>query len=126
MTERDVEGERGSFDRKEDAIAWARAVVANFNATLRPGESARTIVSVFEGSTLAEPKTEHTWMKTNLTTLERNGRVFDTARCSVCGITSKRFGLGSHTRDADFKAHGFATCAGAQRLLAKRAERAQR
>lgn len=42
-----VEGERGSFPvGHSDPEAWCRAVVENFNATLRPHESRRDIIGI--------------------------------------------------------------------------------
>lgn len=95
-----------------------RQLVQYFNDTLRPHESPRTFLSatIGEGNALLA----HDWYKTNLTTIVERGRVYDTAECSRCGITAKRFGLGDPLRDSQYRAKAFASCDTAQALLAKR------
>jgi hypothetical protein len=125
FTEHYLEGERGSFTTKtDDAETWYRGLLDYWNSTLRPGDKRRTFVScVFESADVVA-KVAHDWQKTNLTTIARQGRYYDTARCSQCGITGKRFGVSDVTRDPAFKANGYATCNGAsvllERLRAKR------
>lgn len=124
-----VEGERGSFPvGHPDPEEWIKGCVTRWNATLRPGERERVFVSATITEIIdAQAKIEHRWGKTNLVTID-NGRqrLHDTARCSVCGITGKRFGLGDVTRDPRYKAAGYETCNGAIKLLAKRAPMKER
>ena len=76
-----------------DPEKWAKAIVARFNCTLRPGEKRRELVEV-EILDVVSFK-EHTWKKQNLTTvLDAYGGSHDVMKCKVCGITGKRYGLG--------------------------------
>lgn len=121
-----IEGERGSFPiGHPDPEQWCRTCVARFNDTLRPGESARDIVAVIvtDGVREQDVAVAHVWRKTNLVTIIAGSRMYDTARCEVCGITGKRFGLSDITRDPAFKAAGYTTCNGAAALLARRGKR---
>jgi hypothetical protein len=68
----------------------AQSIVDFFNRTLRPGERPRKLVSVTE----TELKTKimpHQWEKVSLVT-EKGG--YDRMKCSNCGATGKRYGLG--------------------------------
>lgn len=100
-----------------------RELVAYFNDTLRPHESSRTFLfaTFGDGSALQS----HDWQKSNLVTIMgKRGSSHDTAKCSRCGITGKRFGLGNDVvRDSKFKAKGYASCDTAQVLLARRAHK---
>lgn len=115
---------------KPDAIdqasaeAVAQKLIDYFNSTLRPYESPRTLVSVTLGD--GNASLPHEWHKTNLTTIMERGRQFDTAACSTCGITGKRYGLGDVTRDPEYKAKGYSSCDTAQVLLARRDSRREK
>ena len=89
-----------------DVRAWANATIEQFNAHLRHGETPREVVDVIIDG---ESRT-HNWEKTNLVTIVRGSRLYDTCRCTKCGITGKRFGLGSPIRDLKYKAAKYATC----------------
>jgi hypothetical protein len=107
-----VEGERGSFTKFDiDLDGWAHALIQRYNDTLRPGERARTLDRV-EVETLNVPsaKREHAWEKTNLTTIEYRGRFYDTAKCTGCGVTGKRYGVSEVARDAKFRAKKYRFC----------------
>lgn len=119
------EGERGSFPLGHPNPAqWGKDIVANWNATLRPHESARTIDALRVTDILdKDAHVEHDWHKTNLVTVMRGNLAFDTVRCNRCGITGKRYGLNGVTPDAAFKAQVFRTCNGAQAQLARRQQR---
>ena len=98
-----------SYDKNvPDPRKWAEETIAKFNASLRPGERPRTLVKVvITGSSDAK----HSWEKTNLVTILRGTRMYDTYKCAVCGITGKRYTLGSPVeRDAKFAAKKFAVC----------------
>lgn len=122
FTETYVEGERASFPiGTTDIDAWAAKLIANFNATLRPGEHKRTLDRI-EVSDVDERsvRLSHDWHKTNAVTISDKHGIYDAMRCDQCGITGKRFGLEGVTRDKAFKAEAFDTCNGAKRLLEKR------
>ena len=91
----------------EDPERWARELVQHFNDTLRPGEKPRVILGVeirnVTEDVAEKTKLEHVWEKTNLVTIEKRGQMYDTARCTRCGATSKRFGVGRHQLDPRFK-----------------------
>jgi len=92
-----------------DPHKWALNTIANFNASLRSGERPRTVVDVI---ILGESENyEHTWEKSNLVTIVKGGRMYDTARCTRCGVTGKRYSLsGTVTLDPKFKAAKYAQC----------------
>lgn len=121
-TYRDGDGRKTFTVETPDAEieAWCRATIAEFNATLRPHERAREYVSHTITRDSTEAITQHQWRKTNLVTLHDRGRHFDTVRCSVCGITGRRYGIAHIVRGADYRAKAFETCSGAIKLLAKR------
>ena len=88
-----------------DPAAWAHTLVQRYNDSLRPGERRRMVIST---SITEVPVGEkivfaHAWEKTNLVTIIKGGRSYDTARCTVCGATSKRFGVGGYTLDPRYK-----------------------
>lgn len=99
----------------DNTDAWALKTIQNFNATLRPGEKARELVSV---KVLADvnsiQKKEHEWEKTNLYTIIRGSQNYDTMKCSNCHITAKRFGLGDSMikRDSKYRAKKYEHCQG--------------
>jgi hypothetical protein len=108
-----IEGERGSFPVGEpDLSVWAYNLVTRFNAGARPGETLRYVTKIEESEYTGPVKREHTWEKTNLITIVRGKQMYDTARCTVCGITAKRFGVGGYTRDPKFKDDKFEICSG--------------
>ncbi len=76
-----------------------------FNSTLRPGESARHIVDVYEDEDADyeyfPPLFPHKWGKTNLVTVMSGRSSYDTYRCEKCGITGKRYSLGGDVRRDD-------------------------
>jgi hypothetical protein len=116
------EGEHGSFPiGHPDPARWARELLARFNGSLRPGERKRFMDSVkVEDMGKVDPRISHDWTKTNLVTIMRGNQSYDTARCRVCGITAKRFGVGGYTRDREYRAKMYETCNGAQKALAKK------
>lgn len=120
-----VEGERGSFPvGHADPEQWVRECMDRFNASLRQNETPRTILSmVVEAIEEKSVRIEHRWEKTNLVTIENRGQYYDTARCSECGITGKRFGVRDVKRDPKYGAKGYETCNGAKTLLKRRGDR---
>lgn len=122
------EGERGSFAvglSDADIETWARALIQEFNNTLRTHETARTLnsVTIREKPNQAAPES-HDWHKTNAVTISDRHGVYDRMKCERCGITGKRFGLVNVRLDSEFKARAFETCNGALALLAKRKAKA--
>lgn len=69
----------------------AEKVIANYNASLRPKEKPRKLVKVLWAKVV--PDTAHRWVKSNLVTINKGGRMYDTALCERCGATSKRYGF---------------------------------
>lgn len=107
-----VENDLGRFEEiydkhVNDPQAYAEGIIAYFNATLKPDELPRRLVSV----TLLGAGNSHNWEKSNLTTQFRGHRLYDTARCTLCGVTGKRYGLsGTVKRDSRFRAKKWETC----------------
>ncbi len=103
------------------AETWAKSTVAMFNRTLRPNELARTLVRV---EALSAESAAHDWQKTNLVTVQHGRSLYDTYRCTECGITGKRYGLGGEIlRDSQFKSRGYADCTRARMLISRRVTR---
>lgn len=72
---------------------YVKSILNRFNASLKKGEHPRSII----GRARILDKTnrrKHVWEKTNLVTIEKSGSMYDTCRCSNCGITGKRSTLG--------------------------------
>lgn len=92
----------------KDPAQWGADIVAHFNATLRPHEQARE----FLGAEIAEISQgfEHVWEKTNAITIVKQRAVFDTFRCRVCGVTGRRYGVGTPVIDRKFRRKIFKFC----------------
>lgn len=83
-------------------------------------KSPRELVSVevIEDNTVV--KHEHKWEKENLVTIVKGEYIYDIMKCSVCGITGKRYGLSSDVqRDSKYRAKIYDTCDGAIKKLNK-------
>lgn len=90
----------------------AHDMIKSYNAFLRPGERSRTLLSITlkeDQNVKPEPK-PHKWLKTNLYTVFKGNRYFDTYECEVCGITGKVFGTGPVIRDPSYKAKKYTWC----------------
>lgn len=68
-------------------------IVDKFNDYLQPWEKERRLVMVRNPNWSIPPVLEHDWHKTNLVSINKGGRIYDTYRCNNCGVTGKRFGL---------------------------------
>jgi hypothetical protein len=91
----------------QEAEVKARALVKWFNETLRPGERERA----FHAARVIGESIAHQWEKTSLvTTTSSSGRMFDKMKCRVCGITGRRYGLDSVTRDAKYRSRKYEDC----------------
>jgi hypothetical protein len=102
-----------------DPVTWAKETVERFNNTQPAGAPLRVLIGV---RILDGPSREHNWEKTNLVTLQQyQGTMpYDTARCTVCGVTGKRYGLSSTiTLDSKFKAKVYRRCDTAKAHLEK-------
>lgn len=99
-----------SYDKPvDDPAKWAQDTISWFNRTRRPGELPRTFVGV----RIVGDSEEHVWEKTNLVTIVYRDRLYDTARCTCCGVTGRRYGLSPEVvRDRVFKAKKYAKCKG--------------
>lgn len=97
----------------DQAQKWAEACLVRFNRTLRPHEKPRELVRV----ELLGEGAEHNWEKTNSITILDHRLVYDTYRCSACGITGRRYGLSpSIVRDDTYSAPSYADCRKAKKL----------
>ena len=74
-----------------ESEAKVKAIISNFNKTLRPGERARVLLGITEMGDSAT--TPHQWYKSYPVTISDSEGVYDRYRCKKCGITGKRFGL---------------------------------
>ena len=93
-----------------DPIVWATDCISRFNDTLRPGELPRELVEVDILDSANVP--EHKWEKlTAGMSIMFRGSCVDLMRCSRCGVTGKRYGLGSSVkRDSVFRAKKYEKC----------------
>lgn len=109
-----------------EAFAAAQLMIDNFNAGLRPGERARTLLSaVVVSDDESNAHESHDWHKTNAMTVSGRAGTYDTMRCERCFITGKRHGISEVVkRDADYKAKAFEKCDTARAQLEKRRKKA--
>jgi hypothetical protein len=97
-----------TYECDGDPEKYARGIIDKFNNTLRPYEKPREFVDL----KVVDDRKLHDWGKTNLITVVKGGRSYDTMKCEVCGITGKRFGLGTMgvKRDTRYKAEKYEYC----------------
>ena len=101
-----------------DAESEARRIIANFNGSLREKERPRTLLSVTVVGDNAP--TAHDWQKVNIiTVITGSGGSHDVMRCRRCGVTGKRYGLGTNgvKLDRKYRAKYWNNCAA---VLARR------
>ncbi len=94
----------------EDEIdIFASGLIANYNATLRPGEEPREYLDY---KVIDKDLKNHNWEKQNyFTKIDRNGCQYDEYKCTRCGITGKRFTLdGNIVPNKQFKAKKYKYC----------------
>jgi len=91
----------------DKAKAWAEQTIEWFNSTLREGEKPRKVLSV---ELVNENSDVHDFQKTNLVTIIKGGRNYDTLICLNCGVTAKRFGLDNTILDSKYKAAKYLKC----------------
>lgn len=90
----------------EQAQEWAKTLMDNYNKTLRPQEVARELLDVRLVGAGVVGK-EHQWVKI----MPLAGNTYDVYRCSVCGVTGKRYGTsGGIKRDSKYKAKKYEFC----------------
>lgn len=105
--------EKYEVSNETNSRRYLTDMIDRFNNTLRPKESAREILEVWEEDfgTDVTPNIPHEWEKTNLVTQSNRGRMYDTYKCTRCGITGKRFGLSEIvTRDSKYNANKYNFC----------------
>ncbi len=100
----------GYKDAKPGELHWweecwldctPKEMMRRFNSSLHPNERVRKVIDyeILEG--VNKP---HTWRKSNLVTVSNAGKYYDIYKCKVCGVTGKRFTLGSFiTIDKKYK-----------------------
>jgi len=104
--------EENHIDDSADPEVYAQSLIDGFNRTLRSHESVRELlgVRIIDGSNAHT----HDWAKQNLITVINNRGNYDVMKCSRCGITGKRFGIGHGvTVDHAYKTKVYGTCEGA-------------
>ncbi len=108
-----------SFDENiTNAQQWAADTIQSFNDTLRLNELPRTLLDVEVVD--VDTRAKHDWVKTNLTTIIQRGRIYDSYRCTCCGITGKRHGIGGLCLDPKFaRAKVYRRCDTAEKHLRK-------
>lgn len=89
-----------NFDHKAiDAKAKARELLVDmierYNQRRRDNEKKREVIK----GRIIGASTEHQWEKTNLVTIKKAGRMYDTVRCKHCGATGKRYGVSGPVPD---------------------------
>lgn len=93
----------------EDATSYMTKVINNFNNTLRPNEKPRTLIGIEEVG--EKGIQQHQYEKTNLVTISGRDGMYDTCKCSICGVTGKRYGIGGIVkRDSKYKAKCYENC----------------
>lgn len=108
----------------EDPEKWSRDILKWFNRTLRPHETKREFVRC---EVIGEvPPAEHRWVKVTAMTKTmvgsaRHGQMYDSMECERCGVTGKRYGIGSAvTLDSKWKKKlAFKRCDTAMKELGK-------
>jgi hypothetical protein len=98
--------DRPNVTNKEGAEEYGKELIEFFNSTLGPKEKSREFVGI---EILSDDTLIHSWDKTNAVTILKNGSMYDTYKCSICGITGKRFGLNSNIT-IDYKYRGHKIC----------------
>lgn len=115
-----------SYEKEtDDPEQWSRDIIDWFNSTLRRGERKREFIRCeIEGEV---PPAEHKWFKvTAMTKLSRYGTPYDAMHCERCGVTGKRFGIGSHVKlDSKFRRKAFKRCDTAVALLRDEVRKAE-
>lgn len=93
----------------EDPMLWALDTVDKFNASLRPGELPREIVTVHIDD--ADAPLPHEWRKVSMATRNMGLRSYDAYKCDRCGVTGKRFGLATYIKiDSKFRLKKYQNC----------------
>lgn len=119
-----VWAEEYDIKNNENPGEYARKLVEKFNNTLRPNESPRELVGVEVLEEDSDVVIKHGWEKQNAVTIMRGNRSYDAYKCSICGVTGKRYGLSAvMVRDSAFKGKVYETCSTAMAQMRKNKER---
>lgn len=101
-----------------DATIYMNRILDNFNSSLRQGENKRILISVEE---IGEGTAQHKWVKTSGATIQGAYGLYDKYKCKICGITGKRYGIGSEVkRDSKYKAKCYENCTSTLEHLKKK------
>ena len=104
--------------KAEDIDEWGKALIQNYNdGIVHEDDLPRKYIShqIIDNS---ESDPNHDWQKSNLMTISKGGQTYDTAKCSKCGITGKRFGLGEGVSvDKKYSSKVYDRCDTAQEKL---------
>lgn len=91
----------------DDVRDYCETILSRFNSGRRPGELPRHMVSLEIGG----DSDVHDWRKVNAATVMKGTSNYDVMRCAVCGVTGKRYGLGSTVRrDHGYRAKRYENC----------------
>jgi hypothetical protein len=81
----------GYDEQTDNPYKWMMLQLNHFNRTLKPHENPRCLLKIKiinRGNPI-----DHDWKKSNLITIKKGNKVFDTYQCNRCGATGKRYGL---------------------------------
>lgn len=106
------------MEQVSDPKKWGQELVDKFNAEIpEKGGDPRLFLGaeiISESGEKLKTSTGkvHKWEKTNLLTIQRGSKIYDTYKCVRCGVTAKVYGLDidHKIRDTKFKAKKYEYC----------------
>ena len=102
----------------DDPEVWAKETLDRFNATLGPGERARTLkeVEILDVDSVER----HEWEKQSLVTEMNRYGAHDRMKCKGCSITGKRYNFTNIEIDSQFRSKIYHRCDTARKHMIKR------